>query len=80
MSVLEYVLFVVCWSSPDGKDYLENLEFYEDQKDQQDCVNQGKYSMGLPWCPPHFNHFILHVSNFINYNDILVVDDNYLDT
>ena len=63
-----------------GEKFYGNSKFYEEQLDQQDCVNQGKYSMGLPWCPTHFNHFILNVSNFVNYKDILVVDDNYLDT
>jgi len=31
-----------------GEKFYGNSEFYEEQLDQQDCVNQGKYSMGLP--------------------------------
>jgi hypothetical protein len=37
-----------CWSSSHGEEYFGNLDFFEDQQDQQDSVNQGKYSMGLP--------------------------------
>jgi hypothetical protein len=44
-------------------------------------MNQGKYSMGLPWCPIHLNHLlILHVSNFDNHMDFLVIVDMLLDS
>jgi hypothetical protein len=36
-----------CWSSSDGEKYVGNQEYFEDQQDQQEFVNQGKYSMGL---------------------------------
>jgi hypothetical protein len=34
-----------CWSSSDGEEYVGNQEYFEDQ---QEFVNQGKYSMDLP--------------------------------
>jgi hypothetical protein len=37
-----------CWSSSDGEEYVGSQEYFEDQQDQQQFVNQGKYSMGLP--------------------------------
>jgi hypothetical protein len=67
-----------CWLSSDGEEYFGNPISFEDQ---QDFVNQGKYSMGLPWCPIHFNHLlILHVSNFDHHKDFLVFDDMLLDS
>jgi hypothetical protein len=63
-----------CWLSSDGEEYVGNQKYFEDQQDQQECANQGKYSMGLLWCPIHFNHLlILHVSNFDNPKDILAI-------
>jgi hypothetical protein len=54
---------------------------FEEQLDQRDFVNQGKYSMGLPWYPIHLNHLlILHVSNFDNHKDFLVIVDMLLDS
>jgi hypothetical protein len=44
----------LCWLSLDGEEYFGNPDSFEEQQDQQDFVNQGKYSMGLPWCPIHF--------------------------
>jgi hypothetical protein len=64
----------MCWSSPESEEFYGNPELFEDQQDQQDLVNQGKYSMGLPWSPTYFKHFILYVSNFVNYEGILVDD------
>jgi hypothetical protein len=37
-----------CWSSSDGEEYVGNPDTYEEQQDQQQFVNQGKYSLGLP--------------------------------
>jgi hypothetical protein len=37
-----------CWSSSDGEEYVGIQENFEDQQDQQQFANQGKYSMGLP--------------------------------
>jgi hypothetical protein len=37
-----------CRSSSDDEEYFGNPEAYEEQQDQQQFVNQGKYSMGLP--------------------------------
>ena len=71
-------MIVMCWSSLDGEEYFGSLEFFGDQQDQQEYVNQGKYTMGLPSCPTHFKHFTLHVYNIANYKDILAIDDNYL--
>jgi hypothetical protein len=36
-----------CWSSSDGEEYVENQKYFEDQQDQQEFINQGKYRMGL---------------------------------
>jgi len=50
-------MIVMCRSSPDGEEYLGSPELFGDQQDQQDqqeYVNQGKYSMGLPCWPTHF--------------------------
>jgi hypothetical protein len=70
-----------CWSSSDGEENFGNPDFFEGQQDQQDFVNHGKYSMGLPWCPIHFNHLLfLHVSNFDNHKYFLVFDDMILDS
>jgi hypothetical protein len=70
-----------CWSSSDGEEYFGNPDFFEEQQDQQDFVNQGKYSVGLLWCPIHFNHLlILHVSNFDHHKDFLVFDNMLLDS
>jgi hypothetical protein len=69
------------WSSLDGEEYFGNLVSFEEQQDQQDFVNQGKYSMDLSWCPIHLNHLlILHVSNFDNHKDFLVTVDMLLDS
>jgi hypothetical protein len=71
----------LCWLSSDGEVYFGNPDFFEEQQDQQDFVNQCKYSMGLPWCPIHFYHLlILHMSNFDNHKDFLVFDDMLLDS
>jgi len=48
MSVLVCVMIVMCRSSPDGEEYFGSPELFGDQQDQQEYVNQGKYSMGLP--------------------------------
>ena len=37
--------------SSDGEENVGEQEFFDDQQDQQEFVNQGKYNMGLPWCP-----------------------------
>ena len=74
-------MIVMYWSSPDGEEYFGSPELFGDQQDQQEqqeYVNQGKYSMALPCCPTHFKHFTLNVYNIANYKDILAVDDNYL--
>jgi hypothetical protein len=47
MNVLEMCM-LPCWSSSDGEECVGNQEYFEDQQDQQEFVNQGKYSMGLP--------------------------------
>jgi hypothetical protein len=47
MSVLECVLWFVSIEFR-GEEYFGNPDAYEEQQDQQQFVNQGKYSMGLP--------------------------------
>ena len=37
-----------CWSRSDGEENVGDQEFFDDQQDQQEFMNQGKYSMGLP--------------------------------
>jgi hypothetical protein len=34
--------------SSNGEEYFGNPDTYEEQQDQQQFVNQGKYGMGLP--------------------------------
>jgi hypothetical protein len=65
-----------CWLSSDGEEYFENLDSFEDQRDQQDFVNQGKYSMGHLDVLFTLDHLlILHVSNFDHRKDFLVLYD-----
>jgi hypothetical protein len=59
MIVFEMCVVGPCWSSSDGEEYFGNPDFLKEQQDQQDFVNQGKYSMGLPWCPIHFKHVLM---------------------
>ena len=61
-----------CWSRSDGEENVGDQEFFDDQ---QEFVNQGKYSMGSTLMPIH--HLLithLHVSNFDTRKDILVVE------
>jgi hypothetical protein len=30
---------LLCWSSSDGEEYVEDQEYFEDQQDQQEFVN-----------------------------------------
>jgi hypothetical protein len=46
-----------CWSSSDGEEFVGDQEFYEDQQDQPEFDNQGKYSMDHPCCPIHLQLF-----------------------
>jgi hypothetical protein len=70
----------LCWSSLDGEEYVGNQEYFEDQQDQQEFVNQGKCSMGLPWCHIHYIIYSLCMCLILlDYKDILVIDDVYLD-
>ena len=64
-----------CWSCSDGEEYVGNPEFFGDQQDQQKFIEQGKYSMRSTLIPIH--HLLithLHVSNFDNRKDILVIE------
>jgi hypothetical protein len=66
-----------CWSSSDGEEYVGNQEYFQDQ---QEFVNQGKYSMGLPCCPIHYIIYSLCMCLILlDYKDILAIDDLYLD-
>jgi hypothetical protein len=57
--------------------YVGNQEYFEDQ---QECANQGKYSMGLPWCPIQYIIYLLCMCLILlDYKDILAIDDLYLD-
>jgi hypothetical protein len=70
-----------CLSSLDGEEYVGNQEYFEDQQDQQECANQGKYSMGLPWCPIHYIIYSLCMCLILlDYKDFLAIDDLYLDS
>jgi hypothetical protein len=70
-----------CWSSSDGEEYVGSQEYFEDQQDQQQFVNQGKYSMGLPWCPIHYIIYSLCMCLImLDYKDFLAIDDLYLDS
>ena len=63
-----------CWSRSDGEENVGDQEFFDDQQDQQEFVNQGKYSMGPTLMPIHHLLIIhLHVSNFDTRKDILVI-------
>ena len=65
-----------CWSCLDGEENVGDQEFFDDQ---QEFVNQGKYSMGSTLMPIH--HLLithLHVSNFDTHKDILVIDFLFL--
>ena len=64
-----------CWPCLDSEENVGDQEFFDDQQDQQEFVNQGKYSMGstlMSYSPLLITH--LHVSNFDTRKDILVVD------
>ena len=64
-----------CWSCLDGEENVGDQEFFNDQPDQQEFANQGKYSMGSTLIPIH--HLLithLHVSNFDTRKDNLVID------
>jgi hypothetical protein len=74
------VCCTLCRLSSDGEEYFENPDTYEEQQDQQQFMNQGKYSMGLPWCPIYYIIYSLCMCLILlNYKDILVFDDLYLD-
>jgi hypothetical protein len=61
-----------CWSSSDGEEYVGNPDTYEEQQDQQQFVNQGKYSMGLPCCPIHYIMYSLCMCLIlVDYKDSL---------
>ena len=60
-----------CWSCSDGEENVGDQEYFDDQQDQQEFVNQGKYSMGPTLMPIHHLLIIhLHVSNFDTRKDI----------
>jgi hypothetical protein len=48
-----------CWSRSDGEENVGDQEFFDDQQDQQEFANQGKYSMGPT---------LMFYSPFINYS------------
>jgi hypothetical protein len=43
-------------SSSDGEQFFGDQEQYFEEPDQQNYFDQGKYNMGSPCCPIHFNH------------------------
>ena len=47
------MLYVPCWSCLDGEENVGDQEFFDGQQDQQEFVNQGKYSMGFTLMPIH---------------------------
>ena len=69
------MLYVVVLVVLDGEENVGEQEFFDDQQDQQEFANQGKYSMGptlMSYSPLLITH--LHVSNFDTCKDILVID------
>ena len=42
-----------CWSCSDGEENVGDQEYFDDQQDQQEFANQGKYSMGPTLMPIH---------------------------
>ena len=42
-----------CWSCSDGEENVGDQEFFDDEQDQQEFANQGKYSMGSTLMPIH---------------------------
>ena len=42
------MLYVAVLVTSDGEENVGDQEFFDDQQDQHEFVNQGKYSMGLP--------------------------------
>ena len=60
-----------CWSRSDGEENVGDQEFFDDQ---QEFVNQGKYSMAFLDVLYHFKSIThLHVSNFDTRKDNLVI-------
>ena len=47
------MLYVVVLVVSDGEENVGDQEFFDDQQDQQEFVNQGKYSMGFTLMPIH---------------------------
>jgi hypothetical protein len=44
---------VACCSSIDGEYYAGDQEYFGDNLDPQEQYEQGKYNMGIPYCPIH---------------------------
>ena len=44
---------LLCWLRLDGEENVGDQEFFDDQQDQQEFANQGKYSMGSILIPIH---------------------------
>ena len=42
-----------CWSRSDGEENIGDQEFFDNQQDQQEFTNQGKYSMRSTLMPIH---------------------------
>jgi hypothetical protein len=62
----------LCRSSSDGEEYFGNPNTYEEQQDQQQFMNQGKYSMSLPCCPIHYIIYSLCMCLILlDYKDFL---------
>ena len=59
MNAFGNACMLLCWSSSDGEENVGDQEFFGDQQDQQEFVNQGKYSMGST---------LMSYSPFINYS------------
>jgi hypothetical protein len=50
-------LYVDVSSSVDDEQFMGDQEQYFEEQDQQELYfDQGKYNMGFPCCPIHFNH------------------------
>ena len=47
------MLYVALLVALDGEENVGDQEFFDDQQDQQEFANQGKYSMGFTLMPIH---------------------------
>jgi hypothetical protein len=72
---------LLCWTGSNDEEYVGNPEFFEDQQEQPENTEQGKYSLGstlMPYSPLITYSFCM--PNFDNCKNILVVMTWFLDS